>query len=279
MMESTNEREVWVGLDWGDKEHAVALLTPATGQVARFTVPHTAAGMAQLRERLAAAGVVRGVAIERPRHLVVDELLAAGYTVYPINPKVAKAWREGTGVQASKTDARDAAMLAWGLFQRRAELRALAPDDPQTAELLGLCRDEMKLIDQRTEVAGRVEGLLSRGAGVVRRLDPADGVGFYHDVSRPGGAAGGEPEKTVRVLQNPRFGPAAVLAGQNRRAGRRAGLVRQRRHGAGGIVLRPGAGPPTPRVADRARRLPEAHRCVVPSASRRGHFRLAARGR
>jgi transposase len=160
MMESTNEREVWVGLDWGDQEHAVALLTPATGQVARFTVPHTAAGMAQLRERLAAAGVVRGVAIERPRHLVVDELLAAGYTVYPINPKVAKAWREGTGVQASKTDARDAAMLAWGLFQRRAELRALAPDDPQTAELLGLCRDEMKLIDQRTEAVQRLQAAL-----------------------------------------------------------------------------------------------------------------------
>jgi transposase len=159
-MESVKAEETWVGLDWGDAEHAVALLRPATGELDRFTVPHTPAGMAQLRARLAAAGVVRGVAIERPRHLVVDELLTAGYTVYPINPKVAKAWRKVRGVQPSKTDARDAEMLARGLFQNWRQERALTPDDPQTAELHGLCHDEMALIAERTEKVQQLQAAL-----------------------------------------------------------------------------------------------------------------------
>jgi transposase len=159
-MESVKAEETWVGLDWGDKEHAVALLTPATGALVRFTVPHTPAGMGQLRERLAAAGVVRGVAIERSRHLVVDELLTAGYTVYPINPKVAKTWRDASGVQASKTDARDAETLARGLFQYGGQLRALKPDDPQTAELHGLCHGEMALIAQRTALVQQLQAAL-----------------------------------------------------------------------------------------------------------------------
>ena len=67
-----------VGVDWAEARHAACLMQPAGTVVRRLTIPHSAAGLARLREAIAAvevepAGVL--VAVERPDGLLVEALL------------------------------------------------------------------------------------------------------------------------------------------------------------------------------------------------------------
>jgi hypothetical protein len=61
----------------------------------QFTVPHTAAGLAELVTRLSRCGPPERlrVGIERPSGLLVDTLVAAAFAVVPIHPNAIKATR------------------------------------------------------------------------------------------------------------------------------------------------------------------------------------------
>ncbi len=103
-----------VGVDWAEAQHAVCLLDPDGTVVRRLTIPHAAAGLARLREAIAAAEAEPAavlVAIERPDGLLVDALLEAGYVVYALNPKAVDRYRERTRVAGGKTDPTDAGLL------------------------------------------------------------------------------------------------------------------------------------------------------------------------
>jgi len=90
------------------------------------------------------------IAIETSSGAAVERLLDAGYSVFPINPKAAKHYRERKAPSGTKTDFVDAWSLADALRVDGHTWRALKPDDPLTVELRLLCRDEMALIEQRT---------------------------------------------------------------------------------------------------------------------------------
>jgi len=100
------------------------------------------------------------VAVETTRSLMVQKLLDGGWTVYPVNPKLSHAWREGWRVAAPKTDRTDARVLAEGLRQYQAHLRPLKPDDPRTRELKILCADESRLIGHRTALVNQLQAAL-----------------------------------------------------------------------------------------------------------------------
>jgi transposase len=164
--------DVWVGLDWGDAAHELCLWADGEDPVS-LRVPHTAAGRAEMKARLGACGVVRGIAVETPRHLIVAELLDAGFVVYPVNPKMAKAWRDAWKVQPSKTDRIDAKVLADGLRHRHAHLRPLVPDARRLAaatpqKLVGflkihrlpLTAERQAMIDARRHVRGTPDAAL-----------------------------------------------------------------------------------------------------------------------
>lgn len=82
--------EKTVGIDWGSQEHAVCVLHADGSVLTQFTVPHTAAGLAELVRRLARCGPPERlrVGIERPSGLLVDTLVDAGHPVVPIHPNV-----------------------------------------------------------------------------------------------------------------------------------------------------------------------------------------------
>jgi len=88
-----------VGIDWAEAEHAACLLDVDGVVRRRLRVPHSAAGLRRLRAAVAelepAAGAVL-VAIERAHGLLVEALLAAGYTVYALNPKAVERYRART---------------------------------------------------------------------------------------------------------------------------------------------------------------------------------------
>lgn len=140
------------GIDWADDHHDVHVLDPDGRQAASFRVPHNAAGLATLCERLQSLGgeAEKVACILETRHgLLVTALLEAGFAVYPVNPKTVDRRRRPSG---AKTDALDAALLARHGRQELDQLRRLQPDSSLIQELKALTRDQAALIKQRSRL-------------------------------------------------------------------------------------------------------------------------------
>jgi len=152
----------WVGVDWGGKEHAVCVVGADGVEVTQFTMRQAAGALQGLAERLRALGPVAGVAVETPRHLLVDVLVEGGYAVYPINPRVSHAWRQCSSVGGAKDDRRDAWVLADGLRHHHAKLRAFVPERGPARVLGLLCEDECRFIGQRTALVQQLEDTLKQ---------------------------------------------------------------------------------------------------------------------
>lgn len=162
----------FVGLDWATTTHAVCVLDP-TGTVQwRGTVPHTAAGLAELVQRLRRLGAPAElpVALERPSGLVVDCLFTAGFPVVPIHPNIVKATRPRYTAAGGKSDPGDAYLLADLLRTDGHRFRPLQPLADETRALRALVRGRDDLVAQRVALANQLRALLERfwpGAAVI----------------------------------------------------------------------------------------------------------------
>jgi len=171
------EQRCWVGLDWGGEEHAVSVVNNAREVVGKFKTGTSLAELEQLAKRLRGFGAVAGIAIEATRNPVVNSLFSAGFTIYPINPKLSKNWRDCNSVAGVKNDERDGLVLAMELAGRHASLRTLKRDDPSAAELAGLCEKVRDLIDERTALVQRLKATLGQYYPGIR--------GFFSDWTSP----------------------------------------------------------------------------------------------
>jgi transposase len=127
--------------------------------VCELRFEHTAEGwrtLAKTLERFAPLAI----AIETSQGLAVEQLLATGYTVYPVNPKSAQRYRERQSPSGVKDDRRDAWSLADALRLDGHGWIPLAPEDPLLAELRLLTRDEVQLIEQRTALVNQLQSAL-----------------------------------------------------------------------------------------------------------------------
>ena len=118
------------GVDWGGSVHAVCVIDDMDGHiVARFTIDHTAEGLAELRRRLdkIAPAATIPIAIERPSGLIVEALIQAGHPVVPIHPNVVKACRPRYRAAGGKSDPGDAYLLADVLRTYGHRFRRLTP--------------------------------------------------------------------------------------------------------------------------------------------------------
>jgi len=140
----------FAGIDWGNATHSVCLIDESGQEVEAFDVAHDSAGLDELVGRLKKREPLAGVAIETSRGPLVSALVDAGITVFPVNPKVSKAWRNGWSANGVKTDPGDARAIAHGLRQHHQNLRPLLLDSPLARELAILCADQKHLIQQRT---------------------------------------------------------------------------------------------------------------------------------
>jgi transposase len=171
------QQRCWAGLDWGSETHAVSVVNDAREVVGRFKVEASLKGLEQLVKRLSGFGTVAGIAIEATRNPVVNYLASAGFTVYPINPKLSKNWRACNSVAGVKNDERDGWVLAVELAGRHASLRALEQEDPVVAELAGLCEKLRDLVDERTALLQRLKATLGQYYPGV--------LGFFTDWTSP----------------------------------------------------------------------------------------------
>ena len=117
------------------------------------------------------------VGIETDRGPWVAALVAAGYTVFGVNPLQASRYRERHGVSGAKSDSGDAHMLADMVRTDSRQLRAVAGDSAEAEGLKVLARTHKTLIWERTRQVQRLRHQL-------REYFPA-ALAAYDDLDAP----------------------------------------------------------------------------------------------
>ena len=169
---------LFVGDDWAEDHHDVELMDAAGRVLARKRLPEGVAGMAGLHalvgEHLgeSADGAEVAVGIETDRGPWVAALVAAGYTVFGVNPLQASRFRQRHGVSGAKSDRGDAHMLADMVRTDSHQFRAVAGDSADAEGLKVLARAHKTLIWERARqgaaAAASAAGLLPRRPGGLR---------------------------------------------------------------------------------------------------------------
>ncbi len=154
-----HEQTYFAGLDWARSHHDLVVLDQHGTVQDKLHFAHTAEGWQQLRALIARHPQLP-VAVETSHGCVVEQLLACGARVYPVNPKAAQRYRERHAPSGVKDDERDAWSLADALRLDGAAWRELAAQDPLVHELRLLCRDEIALIEQRTAFINQLQQCL-----------------------------------------------------------------------------------------------------------------------
>jgi transposase len=153
---------LFVGDDWAEDHHDIEVMDEAGKVLAKRRLPEGVAGMAQLHgligrflpEDAQDAEVVIG--IETGRGPWVTALIAAGYTVYPVNPLQASRYRERHGMSGAKSDGADAHMLADMVRTDSHQLRPAAGDSPEAEAVKVTARMHKTMIWERTRAVQRL---------------------------------------------------------------------------------------------------------------------------
>ena len=167
---------LYVGDDWAEDHHDVEIQDETGRRMGKARLPEGLAGVARLHELIAdhlsvgadagggtiadpgiATGIEAGagpeqvlIGIETDRGPWVQALVAAGYRVYPINPRQVARYRERHSNAGAKSDARDAHTLADMVRTDGHQLRPIAGDSPAAAGVKVLARAHQTLIWERT---------------------------------------------------------------------------------------------------------------------------------
>ena len=154
-----------VGDDWAEDHHDIEVMDEAGRVLARKRLPEGVAGIGQLHELIGRFVPADGdaevqVAIETDRGPWVTALIAAGYTVFAVNPLQASRYRGRHGVSGAKSDGGDAHMLADVVRTDAHQLRPAAGDSAAAEAVKVLARTHKTLIWERTAVTQRLRAQL-----------------------------------------------------------------------------------------------------------------------
>ena len=146
----------FAGLDWAKQHHYVIIVNAGGQIVAEFSFSHTLEGWQQWRQQ-AARFAPLVVAVETSQGAVVDQLLhTPDCTIYPLNPKAARAYRNRKAPSGTKSDHLDAWSFADALRLDGSNWKPLSKQDPLLEQLHLLCRDEIALIEERTALVNQL---------------------------------------------------------------------------------------------------------------------------
>lgn len=152
-----------IGLDWGDRQHALALLDCNSGQTESFTLEHSVesvhAWLKELEQRFGSQPVA--IALETSKGPLIHMFLEVPWlTVFPIHPATSARVRRAFSPSGAKDDLPDAHVLLELLVHHRPKLRPLFRDDAPTCRLGGLCELRRKSVDQRTYFSNQLSSTL-----------------------------------------------------------------------------------------------------------------------
>lgn len=158
------ELAAYIGLDWADQHHDVALLEAGSRSIERRRVDHTpealSAWIAELRRRFGRRPV--GICLELSRGPLIYALLqyADFLVLYPVNPKSLKRFRETFAPGGSKDDPKDAELALELLAKHGDRLKAWKPDTPETRALQRLVEARRGAVDLRTQLTQQLRDTL-----------------------------------------------------------------------------------------------------------------------
>jgi transposase len=154
---------IFVGVDWSEDHHDIDIRSEDGRQLAARRVKHGVAGVAELHELIAVhvdePNLVK-VGIETDRGLIVQALVAAGYEVFAINPRIADRYRDRHALSGAKSDMLDARVLADIVRTDRHNHRPVAGDSDEAEELKMLARGHQNLIWSRTRHVLQLRSIL-----------------------------------------------------------------------------------------------------------------------
>jgi transposase len=159
-MTQPTEFAAFVGLDWGDENHAFSIL-PAAGGVARSGELQQApeaitSWVADLRARFAGRPVA--VCLEQSRGALVYALMQYDFLVlHPLNPKQLADYRDALYPSGAKTDPADAELLARFLRDHTDKVRAWRPDDAITRGLRLMTEQRRKWVEDRVALTNELQ--------------------------------------------------------------------------------------------------------------------------
>jgi len=219
---------LFIGDDWAEGHHDVVVQDEGGKTTARRRLPEGLDGLARFHELVASCwagddepdpGQVV-VVIETDRGPWVKALAAAGYRVYPVNPKQAARHKETIANSGKKDDFFDAGALADMGRTRRHQMRELAADSDIAEAVKIAARAHQKLIWERTRHLLRMRSAL-------REYFPA-ALDAYADLTLSG------PDTLELLGRAPDPASAAKLTTAQisaalKRAGRRGDLAQRAR--------------------------------------------------
>ena len=191
---------LFVGDDWAEGHHDVELMDVAGRKLVKARLPEGVAGIARLHAMIGeqlgedaedADQVLIG--IETDRGPWVQALIAAGYTVFAINPLQAARYRDRLGVSGAKSDAADAHMLADMVRTQSHQLRPVAGDTVEAEAVKVVTRMHKTLIWERTRCTQRLRHALREyfpaALEAFEDLDAADTLELLAKAADPESAA------------------------------------------------------------------------------------------
>src|SRR3954465_9944300 len=211
---------LFIGDDWAEAHHDIEIVDEDGRRLARRRLPEGVDGLATLHALVAdhlsedaeADQVVVG--IETDRGPWVQALIAAGYTVYAINPLQVARYRERHATSGAKSDPGDAHVLAELVRLDRAHHRPVAGDSALAEHVKVLARTHQSMIWSRQRQTNALRSML-------RAFYPPPLAAFAQDPARPDALAilaiAPSPEAGRRLSQ-------AKIVAALRRAGRQRNL-------------------------------------------------------
>ncbi|CAL9653376.1 IS110 family transposase [Streptomyces cellulosae] len=163
-MNHDGEIDIYLGLDVGKGEHHGTALTPAGKRVFDKPMPNSESRLRDLFEKLQAKHGNVLVVVDQPASMGALPLAVARDTGCRVAYLPGLTMRRIADLYPgeSKTDARDAAIIADAARTMPHTLRDLAPDDETVAELNMLVGFDDDLAGEVTRIKNRLRGLLTQ---------------------------------------------------------------------------------------------------------------------
>jgi transposase len=153
----------WMGLDWGNDQHAICLQATDCSSVEHCTLEQKPEKLHQWFRNLLArfGGRKVAVAIEQTRGAVIHFLLGYGFVhVFPIHPKSLKNYRDALHPSGAKDDPTDAELLLQFITLHKDKIKPWIPDKPEIRLLLRLVEFRRRIVAKRVRLTNELTQLL-----------------------------------------------------------------------------------------------------------------------
>ncbi len=154
---------IFVGDDWAEDHHDIHVMNADGERLASRRLPEGLAGISGFHDVVASHAHAPSevvVGIETDRGMWVSALVAAGYTVYAVNPLAAARYRDRHHVSGAKSDAGDAKLLADLVRTDRHNHRTVAGDSTSAEAIKVLARGHQNLIWSRNRQTNALRSAL-----------------------------------------------------------------------------------------------------------------------